>query len=135
MIRDDCGIRADQGSATVWALTVVLVIWAGAGFAAVQATAIQLRHRADAVADAVALAGASEGGRDPAAACADARAAARQQRARLLSCLVAGPVVTVEVSLSPPQPLAWAGAVRSRARAGPANTGLTEGTRPIRLPS
>ena len=125
----------DDGSATVWALITVLVIWAAAGLSAVSATAIQVRHRAAAIADSAALSGAAEGGLDPAAACAAASAAAQRDRATLTDCVVAGPVVTVEVALTPPGPLAWAGPVRSRARAGPANTGVSDGTHPTRLPS
>ena len=116
--------EADSGSATVWALIVVLLIWTAAALAVVETLVIQTRHQADAVADAAALAGASDGGLDPDAACRAARDVAAEHHARLVGCLVAGPVVTVAVSLPPPRALGWAGPVTARARAGPANTGV-----------
>jgi secretion/DNA translocation related TadE-like protein len=125
----------EAGSATVWALIVVLAVWVAAALAVVETVVIQTRHEAEAVADAVALAGASDGGLDPVAACASARDVASAHRARLLSCLVAGPVVTVEVSVPPPDALDWAGRVTARARAGPANTGVPDGTLPSRTAS
>lgn len=125
----------DAGSATIWALIVVLVIWAGAGLAAVETLVIQTRHDAGAVADAVALAAASEGGLDPTAACAAASQVAVAHDALLVSCLLAGPVATVEISVAPAASLAWAGRVTARARAGPANTGVSNGTVPSRASS
>ena len=113
----------DAGSATVWALIVVLVLWVAAALAIVETVVIQTRHEADAVADAAALAAAADGGLDPTGACAAARDVAVQHDARLVSCVLAGPVATVEVSLAPPHALAWAGPVPARARAGPADTG------------
>lgn len=125
----------DAGSATVWALIVVLVIWAAAGLAVVETLVIQTRHDAEAVADAVALAAASEGGLDPTAACAAARQVATAHDAQLVSCFVAGPVATVEISVAPASSLDWAGRVTARARAGPANTGVPDGTLPSRASS
>jgi secretion/DNA translocation related TadE-like protein len=118
----------EAGSATVWALIVVLAVWVAAALAVIETDVIQARHEASAIADAVALAGASDGGLDPVAACASARDVASAHRARLLSCLVAGPLVTVEVSVPSPAAIDWAGRVTARARAGPANTGDSEGT-------
>ena len=120
--------HAETGSATVWALIVVLVIWGASALGIVETVLIQTRHQAAAVADAAALTAASDGGLDPTAACAAAHDVAVAHRARLLSCVVTGPVVTVAVSVSPPAALAWAGDVTARARAGPANTGFSEGT-------
>lgn len=120
----------EAGSATVWALIAVLVIWTAAALAVLEAVAIQTRHRAEAVADAAALAAASDGGLHPAVACTAAQDVASIHHARLVSCVMVGPVVTVEVSLPPPNPLTWAGAVTARARAGPANTGVSSGTIP-----
>lgn len=120
--------RSQAGSATVWALIVVLLIWVAAAVAVIETLVIQTRHQADAVADAAALAAASEGGLDPVAACGAARDVSAAHRARLVTCLVAGPAVTVEVSLPPPRALGWAGPVVARARAGPANTGVLDET-------
>lgn len=125
----------DAGSATVWALIVVLVIWTAAALTLVEFAAIQTRHQAEAVADAVALAAASDGGLDPTAACAAAQDVARSHRARLVTCVVNGPIATVRVALAPPSPLAWAGLVTARARAGPANTGDSDETIPDRSAS
>lgn len=125
----------DSGSATVWALIVVVVIWVAAALAVVETVVIQTRHDANAVADAAALAAASDGGLDAVAACAAARSVAEANRALLVRCLMLGPVASVEVSLMPPPALAWAGRVLARARAGPANTGISDGTLPSRSSS
>ena len=114
--------RAD-GSATVWGLITVLVIWAAAALGSGEVVAVQVRHRATAAADAAALAAAAEGGLDPARACAAARRAADRVGAVLSTCRMTGPYATVSVRLSPPSALAWAGAAAARAKAGPADTG------------
>ena len=112
--------RAD-GSATVWALIAVLVIWAAAAVSVVEVAAVQVRHRAAAAADAAALAAAAEGGLDPARACAAARAAADRVGGVLSACRMTGPYATVSVRVSPPAALSWAGPVTVRAKAGPAD--------------
>lgn len=114
--------RDCEGSATVWALLVVLLIWTAAAVSSLEAAAVQVRHRVIAAADAAALAAAGEGGRDPAAACAAARDAADRVGARVVACSMSGPYARVTVAMSPPAPLVWAGEVRGRARAGPADT-------------
>jgi secretion/DNA translocation related TadE-like protein len=111
------------GSATVWALITVLVIWAAAAVGTVEVMAVQVRHRAAAAADAAALAAAGEGGLDPARACAAARRAADRVGGALIRCRMTGPYATVSVRMSPPPALRWAGAVTARAKAGPADTG------------
>lgn len=113
--------RAD-GSATVWALITVLVIWAGAALSAVEVMAVQVRHRAAAAADAAALAAAGEGGLDPARACRAAQRAAARVGGVLTHCRMAGPYATVSVTMPPPSILAWAGPASARAKAGPADT-------------
>lgn len=115
--------RDETGSATVWGLVVILVTWAAAAIACLDVAAVQVRHRAGAAADAAALAAAAEGGLDPTAACASARIAADRVGAQVRSCAVAGPYAMVSVTVVPPPPLSWAGAVVARARAGPADTG------------
>lgn len=115
--------RDADGSATVWALLVVLLIWAAAGVAVVETYAVQLRHRVAAAADAAALAAAGEGGLAPTAACAAADRAAGRVGGEVVSCALAGPFATVTVRMSPPPLLRWAGPVSARARAGPADTG------------
>ena len=115
-------MRDSDGSATVWAISVLLVVWAAAAVASLEVAAVQVRHHAAAAADAAALAAAAEGGRDPAAACAAARTAAERVSARLTACTMTGPYAVVAVAVSPPVPLTWAGPVVVRARAGPADT-------------
>jgi secretion/DNA translocation related TadE-like protein len=93
-----------------------------AAVGAAETAATQVRHRAAAAADAAALAAAAEGGREPDSACGAARTAAARADASLVSCVTAGPIVTVTVRADPPAALAWAGPATARARAGP--TGL-----------
>ena len=119
-----------EGSATVWALIAVLVIWAAAAVGAVEVAAVQVRHRAAAAADAAALAAAAEGGLDPARACAVARRAASRVGGVLRACRMTGPYATVSVRVSPPSPFAWAGPVTARAKAGPADTGYANRNHP-----
>lgn len=118
--------RGSAGSATVWALLVILLIWTGAAVAVLESAAVQVRHRAAAAADAAALAAAADGGLDPRAACLSAARAADRVGASLVRCTMAGPYALVSVSVEPPIPLRWAGAVVGRARAGPADTGGSE---------
>jgi len=115
--------RDSSGSATVWALLAVVLIWTMAAVGAAEIAAVQTRHRADAAADAAALAAAGEGGLDPDAACADAREAAARVGADLVRCTLSGPYATVTVRMVPPSSLRWLGPVSARARAGPADTG------------
>lgn len=115
--------RGSDGSATVWSLIVVLVVWAAAAVASLEVAAVQTRHRAAAAADAAALAAAADGGLDPVSACAAARTAADRVGGRVRSCTMTGPYAVVAVAVSPPAPLTWAGPVVARARAGPADTG------------
>lgn len=120
---DTGSAKSSEGSATVWALLVVLLIWVAAAVGSVETVAVQTRHHAGAAADAAALAAAAEGGLDPAAGCAAARLAADRAGARLTGCTMTGPYAVVTVEVSAPPPLAWAGDVSGRARAGPADTG------------
>ena len=113
--------RRQDGSATLWALLVVLLTWSVAAVCAVETVAVQVRHRAAAAADAAALAAAGVGGLDRPGACAAAERAAERLGARVLDCRLTGPYATVAVRLAPPTLLSWAGAVSARARAGPAD--------------
>lgn len=115
--------RGSAGAATVWALLVVVLVWAAAAVGVLASAAVQVRHRAGAAADAAALAAAADGGLDPAAACSAARRAADRVGAELLRCTMNGPYALVDVAVAPPPPLLWAGRVTARARAGPADTG------------
>jgi secretion/DNA translocation related TadE-like protein len=112
-----------DGSATIWALITVLVIWVAAAVGTLEIAAVQVRHEAAAAADAAALAAAAEGGLDATRACAAARRAAERVDAVLTGCRMDGPYATVSVQLAPPRVLRWAGSSTGRAKAGPADTG------------
>jgi secretion/DNA translocation related TadE-like protein len=93
---------------------VVVLLWVtGAG--AYLGSAVVARHRAQAAADLAALAAAARLPSGAAAACAMATAVAQQMRVDDARCEVDGldVVVTVDVAV------AFAGAARAAARAGP----------------
>jgi secretion/DNA translocation related TadE-like protein len=97
---------------------VVVLLWVtGAG--AYLGSVVVARHRAQAAADLAALAAASRLPSGAAAACARATAVAREMRVDHAECGVDGldVVVTVQVAI------AFAGAARAGARAGPVDTG------------
>ncbi|HEY5456455.1 MAG TPA: flp pilus-assembly TadE/G-like family protein [Acidothermaceae bacterium] len=132
------GSRKDAGSASLWALSLAMVLWvcvAGVVFAGV---AVVARHRAATAADMSALAAASvivrsnvtpypdsgpsypDGGLS---ACAAASDIATANDAVVTSCQVLGQVVDVTTRVPIPV-LSWLGglgldAVSARARAGP----------------
>lgn len=111
--------RGEQGSATVHALTVVVLVCFVA-FACVQvAFAITLRQRAAAAADLSALAAsrASVEGED---ACAEARSLARRNGARVRTCRMDADVATVTVRAIGPRWTIGRWASEQRARAAPA---------------
>lgn len=108
----------DLGSATVWALVLIVALGsAGTVFAALAQVAVA-RHRAGAAADLAALAAAAKP-YDEAGGCVVARRVAAAQGGRLQACTLRGDLadVTVEVALS--GRLAALPAARVRARAGP----------------
>lgn len=113
-------MKRDDGSATVWVLLAIMVIWATAGVASAVASGLAVRHRAAAAADAAALAGAIDGGLTPTSACFAARRAAGANGARLVRCVSADGVVTVRTTVDPPAWLAWVAPISGTARAGPA---------------
>ncbi|CAM4108244.1 helicase/secretion neighborhood TadE-like protein [Mycobacterium basiliense] len=82
------------------------------------------RHRAQAVADLAALGAAARLPRGVAAACARATEVAHEMRVGQIQCVVQNldAVVTVEV------PVAFAGAARAVARAGPVGSGQVNGS-------
>jgi secretion/DNA translocation related TadE-like protein len=98
-------------------MVVVLLLLTGAG--AYLGSVVVARHRAQAAADLAALAAASRLPSGAAAACGRASAVAREMRVGDAECRVDGldVVVTVQVAV------AFAGAARAAARAGPADPG------------
>src|SRR3954452_1254140 len=111
-----------EGSATVWALIVVALLWLVAGVVTCLTVTVGVRHRAAAAADAAALAGALDGDLTPRSARAAAAAMADLDDAVVLRCAVSDAVVTVMTEVPAPPWMKWAGAARAVARAGPADT-------------
>jgi secretion/DNA translocation related TadE-like protein len=99
------------------AAMVVVLLWVTAA-GAYLGSVVVARHRAQAVADLAALAGAAWLPSGAAAACARATAVAREMRVDDARCEVhdLDVVVTVQVAV------AFAGAARAAARAGPVDT-------------
>ena len=111
--------RSEAGSASVVAAAMVAVLLTVTGGGFVLGAAVIARHRAQAVADLAALAGAARVPAGPDAACLAAHRLARQMlRTDGIDCAVAelDVVVTVTVAL----PGRWVGPARATARAGPA---------------
>lgn len=124
----------DAGSASLWALSMAMVLWVCVAGVVLAGVAVVARHRAATAADMAALAAATvlgrsdvaEVGRDPgggAAACAAATAIAVANDATVTRCQVMGQVVDVTTSVAIPElsPLGSLGvdSVSARARAGP----------------
>ena len=125
----------DAGSASLWALSLAMVLWVCVAGVVLAAVAVIARHRAATAADMAALAAASvmaqdesssDLGGDPgdgSSACAAANAIAVANDATVTSCQVSGQVVDVTTSVRIPalRPLRALrlDAVSARARAGP----------------
>jgi secretion/DNA translocation related TadE-like protein len=108
-------LRRETGSATLYVLSLVVLLVAGtvgvAGFAGLATT----KHRATAAADLAALAAASA----PGEGCSVAAATAYRNGARLTSCRRQGSDVTVTVALVAHAPLGLRPTITVMARAGP----------------
>jgi secretion/DNA translocation related TadE-like protein len=125
------GGRIDIGSASLWALSLAMVLWVCVAGVVLAGVAVVARHRAATAADISALAAASVIARSDVAthpdggagACAAANAIALANSAIVTSCQVIGQVVDVTTRVRIPA-LSWLGslgldAVSGRARAGP----------------
>jgi secretion/DNA translocation related TadE-like protein len=121
----------DAGSASLWALSLAMVLWVCVAGAVLAGVAVVARHRAATAADMSALAAASVIARsdvttrldDGARACAAANAIALANNAVVTSCQVIGQVVDITARVRI-EALSWLGglgldAVSVRARAGP----------------
>ncbi len=114
--------RGEHGSATLWALSVIIVLAAAVTVALAVAAAVIARHRAATAADLAALAGAGQLFAGAGAACDRAAQIARRHDAVLDGCLLRDTSIDVEVSLVD-GPGGWLGRqvlapARGRARAG-----------------
>jgi secretion/DNA translocation related TadE-like protein len=90
--------RRDRGAATVWALALMSVVLLAGLVAATVGSLAVTRQRAATVADVAALAGAQAIG-DP---CASADASTAANGMALVSCVVDGTDVVVQVSAAAP---------------------------------
>ena len=108
----------DDGSATLWALALVLVLWVSVAGVLLAGIAITARHGAATAADLAALAAAPALPAGP--ACTRANRIAAANGATISSCQVSGAVVEVTATVTV-DALRYLGvdAVSARARAGP----------------
>ena len=108
----------ERGSASVLAVVLVGALSVAAVLVAAVGAVVADQRRVASAADLAALAGAAavQSGRD---GCASAGAVARRNEARLASCVVTGPVVTVRTARDTRPLLGRRLTVRSAARAGP----------------
>ena len=116
---EQIGAAADRGGATIWLLTVGVVIVLVALFGAALGAARMARQQARVAADFGALAGAGHALEGEAVACGAAGELARANGARLAVCRLDGldVLVSTEVTVSP---LPWlTRTVTAAARAGP----------------
>ncbi|MFE2426625.1 Rv3654c family TadE-like protein [Streptomyces sp. NPDC059373] len=114
--------RPDRGSATVWAVLLMALLFLAAGVLLALGHALNARHRAGAAADLAALAAADHALDGEATACVLAARVATAQGARLLRCAVVGEIADLTTAVGPAQ---------VRSRAGPqASSGLWEGGPP-----
>jgi secretion/DNA translocation related TadE-like protein len=121
----------DAGSASLWALSLAMVLWVCVAGVVLAGVAVVARHRAATAADIAALAAASviargEVDADPdggSSACAAANAIAVANNATVTSCQVIGQVVDVTTRVRIPALSLLGGLgldfVSARARAGP----------------
>jgi secretion/DNA translocation related TadE-like protein len=113
-------LRGDGGVAGVLVLVLAVVVASVGALLATLAAVGVARHRAAGVADLSALAAAHQALAGSAAACATAERTAVAGGATLLDCRMDGDEANVVVEVRPPGRLGDLGAVRGRARAGPA---------------
>ncbi|WP_083337982.1 Rv3654c family TadE-like protein [Mycobacteroides franklinii] len=112
-------LRADNGSATIVAVAMMAVLLALTAGGAAVGTAVVARHRAQAVADLSALAGAQHALYGVAPACVEAAAIARRMGAAVTRCAVEDLDVVVAVSVPVMLGRFGVGSARAAARAGP----------------
>src|SRR5437868_5739922 len=117
--RVENGRVKDRGSATIWGVALMgLVFMAGMSFAFVGAAEVA-RHRAQSAADLSVLVAARWAFADPLGACARAAELAKANGAVLVGCAITGPGAEVEASVNFTLPGLGARSAHARARAGP----------------
>jgi secretion/DNA translocation related TadE-like protein len=110
----------ERGSATIWAVSILLLVSAGVGWALLWVAAESTRHSAERAADSAALAAASAAihslaMRDDADPCTAASKAAATARAELTGC----DCVPLDCTVSVRRDLPIVGSVEATSRAGP----------------
>ncbi|MEU9887280.1 Rv3654c family TadE-like protein [Sphaerisporangium sp. NPDC051011] len=112
-------VAGDRGSATVWVVGAMALVWLLAGVLLMAGVTRVGRHRAQSAADLSALAGASQALAAPARACRLARDIAHANGATVSRCAVDAGVVDVSVVV--PLTIPWAGrrSIVATSRAGP----------------
>jgi secretion/DNA translocation related TadE-like protein len=110
--------RLERGSATIDALTAMVVLSTVAICALTLSAMVVAKHRAGAAADLAALAGAAATLREP-NPCAVAADVARRNGAALATCELKGLSVEVVVRVAGPTWFGFHPQLRARARAGP----------------
>lgn len=115
-----------DGAASVLVLAGLAVLAIATAVVVEMGLSIAARHHLAAVADSSSLAAAAVVDAGPRAACVEAAKVARRNRATLTNCRVAGPVVTVRLSMRLGWPLAWLRPLALNSRAGPADTNMDQ---------
>jgi secretion/DNA translocation related TadE-like protein len=118
------GRARDAGSATVLVLACWAVLAAATAIVIEAGLSVAARHHLAAVADTASLAAAAVVDAGPDIACAKATSVARHNGATVTNCEVAGPIVTVRLSVHLRWPLAWLRSLALNSRAGPAETNM-----------
>ncbi|MFI6452240.1 Rv3654c family TadE-like protein [Streptosporangium amethystogenes] len=115
---DDGG--AERGSATIWTVGLMALLFAVAAAVMVAGTARVARHRAQSAADLSALTAARLAFADPDRSCARASLLAADNGARVTRCSVGDDgIAEIEVAMDVSLPLKGETAISARARAGP----------------
>ncbi|WP_262847510.1 Rv3654c family TadE-like protein [Sphaerisporangium corydalis] len=110
---------SDRGSATIWVLVVMAMVWFLVVALLFVGSARIARHRAQSAADLSALAGAVRAFAAPEEACPRARALAEANRVSLTRCAVRAGVVDVRVAVRIVLPWLGEQSATADARAGP----------------
>ncbi|MEU8200821.1 Rv3654c family TadE-like protein [Streptosporangium sp. NPDC049046] len=111
---------AQRGSATIWTVGLMALVFAVAVAVVFAGMARVARHRAQSAADLSALAAARLAFADPDRSCLRASSLAADNKARITRCsLSEGGVADIEVVMEVSLPLKGPVSITSRARAGP----------------
>ena len=109
----------DKGSATVWTIAIMAVVWITTMAVVDVGVARVARHRAQSAADLSALAAAARAAAALEDACARARAVAIANGARVQQCSISDGIAAVSVSVRFALPVFGSRTAVAVARAGP----------------